>query len=71
MKLSVSLPGEDVQFLDEYARAHACASRSAAVHEAIRVLRVGELGDAYGEAWAEWDSSDEATRWDVVAGDGM
>jgi len=71
MKVSVSLPGEDVAFLDEYASAHACASRSAVVHQAIRVLRLGELQDAYGEAWAEWESSGEASRWDAVAGDGM
>ena len=71
MKVSVSLPGEDLAFLDEYASAHDYASRSAVVHQAIQALRLGELHDAYGEAWAEWDTSGEADGWDAVAGDGV
>jgi Arc/MetJ-type ribon-helix-helix transcriptional regulator len=71
MKISVSLPGEDVAFLDAYARAHELRSRSAVVHAAIEVLRLGDLRDAYGEAWAEWDASGEAASWDAVAGDGV
>jgi Arc/MetJ-type ribon-helix-helix transcriptional regulator len=71
MKLSVSLPGEDSAFLDEYARAHALSSRSAAVQQAIRVLRLGELTDAYGAAWDEWERSGDADLWDTTAGDGI
>jgi Arc/MetJ-type ribon-helix-helix transcriptional regulator len=66
MKLSVSLPGEDVAFLDEYASAHTYPSRSAVVHQAIRTLRLGDLYEAYGEAWAEWGVSGEADSWDAV-----
>jgi Arc/MetJ-type ribon-helix-helix transcriptional regulator len=71
MKVSVSLPGEDVAFLEEYASAHAYPSRSAVVHRAISVLRVGELDDAYRDAWREWTDSGEADRWNAVAGDGV
>ncbi len=71
VKVSVSLPGEDLEFLDAYASAHAYPSRSAVVHHAIRALRLGELHDAYGEAWAEWDASGEAGDWDAVVGDGV
>lgn len=71
MKVSVSLPGEDVAFLDAYANAHAYPSRSAVLHHAIRALRLGELHEAYGEAWAEWDAGGEASGWDAVAGDGV
>ncbi len=71
MKVSVSLPGEDVAFLDAYASAHAYSSRSAVVHQAIRVLRLGELHDAYGDAWAEWDANGEADRWDALVSDGL
>ncbi len=71
MKMSVSLPQEDVAFLDEYARAHALASRSAAVQQAIRVLRLGDLNDAYAAAWDEWDRSGEADLWDTTTGDGL
>jgi antitoxin MazE9 len=71
MKVSVSLPGDDVAFLDEYAHANAYPSRSSVVHHAIRVLRLGGLQEAYGDSWAEWDASGEAGSWDVVAGDGV
>lgn len=71
MKVSVSLPREDLTFLDEYASAHAFPSRSAVVHRAISMLRVGELDDAYSDAWREWADSGEADRWDAVAGDGV
>lgn len=69
--MSVSLPGEDVAFVDSYASAHAYQSRSAVVHHAIDVLRASELYDAYRDAWQEWATSGEAERWDAVAGDGV
>ncbi len=71
MKLSVSLAGEDVEFLDAYATAHALASRSAVVQQAIRALRRGELPDAYSEAWAEWGGGPDPELWDAAAGDGL
>ena len=71
MKVSVSLPGEDVTFLDDYASAHQYGSRSAVVHRAIQVLRLGELREAYGNSWAEWDADGEADVWDAVVGDGL
>ena len=70
MKLSVSIPDEDVQFLDDYAREQGLDSRSAAVHRAVRLLRTAELAAAYESAWEEWAGS-EATDWDGVAGDGL
>src|SRR5438128_2378382 len=58
MKVSVSLPGADVQFLDEYAKEQGLESRSAALHRAVRLLRTAELGASYGAAWApDWVSS--------------
>ena len=71
MKVSVSLPGEDVEFLDAYADAHSFPSRSAVVQQAIRALRLGELSDAYAPAWEEWASSGEAALWEPTAGDGL
>ena len=71
MKLSVSIPDADVGFLDEYARAHGLASRSAVVQEAIRGLRVSELQEAYGEAFSAWEDDGEAAAWDVASGDGV
>lgn len=71
MKISVSLPDEDVEFLDEYAKTQGYASRSAVVHTAVRILRSSKLGDAYAGAWQEWEDSDEAEIWDRTAGDGL
>jgi len=69
MKISVSLPGEDVGFLDDYAATHAFPSRSAVVQQAIRVLRESELGDDYGPAWEEWTRSGEAAAWEPTTTD--
>lgn len=71
MKISVSLPEDDVAFLDTYASAHEHPSRSAVVHRAIRALRLGDLHEAYGDAWSEWEAGGEADRWDAVVGDGV
>jgi len=71
MKLSVSLPVEDVEFLDAYASAHDSPSRSAVVHEAIHTLRLRDLADAYRAALDEWTSSGDADLWDTTAGDGL
>ena len=43
MKLSVSLPAEDVEFLDQYARSLGARSRSAVIRRAVRLLRASEL----------------------------
>jgi Arc/MetJ-type ribon-helix-helix transcriptional regulator len=69
--MSVSLPGGDVAFLDQYASTHEYPSRSAVVRQAIQVLRLGELPGAYGDSWAEWDASGEGDNWDALSGDGM
>ncbi len=71
MKLSVSLPDEDVEFLDTYAREHGYESRSAAVRRAVRLLRASQLGDEYVNAWREWSDSGAEEDWDVTMGDGL
>jgi Arc/MetJ-type ribon-helix-helix transcriptional regulator len=71
MKVSVSLPGEDVQFLDEYVREQGLESRSAAVHKAVRMLRSAELGAAYESAWDQWAGASDAELWEATVGDGL
>ncbi len=70
MKLSVSLPEEDVEYLDAYAQERGIPSRSAAVHEAVRALRESQLARAYELAWDEWSASGEQTGWDATVADG-
>ncbi len=71
MKVSVSLPSEDIEYLDTYAREQRLGSRSAALHKAVRLLRAAELGADYESAWEEWDRSGEAEAWDRTASDGL
>jgi Arc/MetJ-type ribon-helix-helix transcriptional regulator len=71
MKVSVSLPDEDVEFLDSYARGQGFASRSAVVHKAVRLLKANELGAAYEDAWESWSSDGDADLWETTTGDGM
>ena len=71
MKVSVSIPDEDVQFLDAYARSHSIASRSAALRRAIRLLRSSELSSAYAAAFDEWHTDSEDQAWDSVTADGL
>lgn len=70
MKVSVSLPDEDVKFLDTYAERGGFASRSAVLHKAVRLLRASELGAAYEDAWAEWEAADDSALWEPTAADG-
>jgi Arc/MetJ-type ribon-helix-helix transcriptional regulator len=69
MKVSVSLPGADVEFLDAYAAEQGLDSRSAAVQRAVRLLRVSDLRASYASAWAEAD--EDAEVWDATVGDGL
>jgi Arc/MetJ-type ribon-helix-helix transcriptional regulator len=71
MKMSVSLPDEDVEFLDAYAAAAGIGSRSAALQRAVELLRAAALGQAYEDAFAEWEESGESAAWDVTVSDGI
>ena len=71
MKISVSLPDEDVEFLDTCAQAQGFASRSAVVHKAVRLLRASELGAAYEEAWAAWSAGGDDELWESTSSDGL
>lgn len=67
VKISVSLDKSDIAYLDAEQLDGRYPSRSAAVHDAIRLLRESRLADAYAEAFAEW-SDDE---WDASSADGI
>jgi hypothetical protein len=71
MKVSVSIPDADVEFLDTYAHEHGIESRSAAIQRAIQVLRASELGDAYELAWVEWEQSGEDELWEATTADAL
>lgn len=70
MKLSVSLPEDDVQFLDAYASRTGMTSRSAVLQRAVDLLRAAQLGPAYADAWATW-AAEDASDWEVTVADGL
>jgi Arc/MetJ-type ribon-helix-helix transcriptional regulator len=71
MKVSVSLPDEDVEFLDAYAHAQGLPSRSAALHKAVRLLRGAELAPAYEDAFLSREESEAAADWDHTTPDNL
>lgn len=71
MKVSVSLPDDDVAFVDAYAQAQGISSRSGVFQRAIRLLRANQLADDYENAWSEWENSEDAPLWESTSHDGM
>jgi Arc/MetJ-type ribon-helix-helix transcriptional regulator len=70
VKLSVSIPDEDVEFIDQYADEHGVDSRSAVLQRALSLLRASALGNDYAAAWDEWLASD-ADLWETTVADGL
>ena len=70
MKLSISLPEEDVGFVDAYARSQGIKSRSGVIQTALRLLRTSELADDYASAWTEGDEENDKA-WGRSSGDGL
>lgn len=66
-KVSLSLNESDLAFLDSEALSGRYPSRSAAVQDAVRLLRESRLADAYAEAYAEGLEEE----WDAAIGDGL
>lgn len=66
-KLSISLPDEDVAYLDSMA----APSRSAAVHDAIERHRRDALETEYAAAFAEWQADPARQAWDSHSADGL
>lgn len=66
-KVSLSLNERDLAFLDSEALSGRYPSRSAAVQDAVRLLRESRLADAYAEAYAEGLEEE----WDAAIGDGL
>lgn len=71
MKLSISVSAAEVALLDDYIRSAGLPSRSAAVQQAIRLLRHIDLEQNYADAWAEWESSGDRAAWEGTVGDGL
>lgn len=70
MKVSVSLPPKDLDFVDRY-REPKARTRSAVIQQAIALLREAELEAQYDQAFAEWEGTEDAKLWDSVTGDGL
>ena len=71
MKVSVSLPEEDIAYIDEYAQRVGARSRSSVLHKAVSLLRMSELETAYAAAFHEWHESADHDLWDNTVADGL
>ncbi len=71
MKLSVSVPEDDVKVLDAFVRTAGLPSRSAGVQHAIRLLRLPDLERDYAAAWEDWETSGDQDAWADTATDGL
>ena len=71
MKLSVSLPEEDVAVLDAYVEQAGLPSRSAGIQHAVQMLRYPALEDDYAQAWDQWSDDEEADAWEPTTADGL
>jgi Arc/MetJ-type ribon-helix-helix transcriptional regulator len=71
MKLSVSLPDDDLALLDEFVRSRGLPSRSAGLQRAIRMLRFPDLEQDYRAAWEEWEASGDEQAWAGASADGL
>lgn len=64
--MSVSLPDEECEYLDQCVEDGLYPSRSAVILRALRLLRSADLGAMYLEAFSEWQTSEEGAAWDAV-----
>lgn len=71
VKVSLSLSTDDLAFLDDQTRTGVYSSRSAAVQDAVRVLREQRLADAYADAYADAFAEPADDAWDAASGDGL
>lgn len=70
MKISISLDGKDLAFLDTYVQEHELESRSAGFRRAIEALRKEELARHYELAFEEWEGSENQKFWNQFSADG-
>lgn len=65
-KISVSLSGSLVRFIETYKASHQCKSRSQVIETALQLLQQQELEAAYREANQEIDPD-----WELTVADGL
>ena len=71
MKVSVSIPDDDVAYVESQVAGGRFPSRSAVIHAAIKSLRTRDLEAQYAEAAREWHESGEQAVWEVTVADGL
>jgi Arc/MetJ-type ribon-helix-helix transcriptional regulator len=69
-KMSVSVPDEDAAFIDVLARERG-GSRSAVIHDLVRLGREMRAAGTYSQAFDEWQKYGESDAWDPTAPDGL
>jgi metal-responsive CopG/Arc/MetJ family transcriptional regulator len=68
-KLSISLPKETLNFVEQYRKRHKLRSRSEVFAKAVRMLNEKDLAEAYRASARE--NRKLVKEWDVTVGDGL
>ena len=68
-KLSISLPKQQCEFIDEYQHQYHCKTRSDVIKMAIYLLQLKQLEACYEEANEEIDNAFEITTSDGIEDD--
>lgn len=61
-----------MEFLDGYAQPLRVTSLARRLSiQSVRMLRSSELGDAYADAWLEWEESEHSELWEKTTAGGL
>jgi Arc/MetJ-type ribon-helix-helix transcriptional regulator len=71
MKVSVSITEDDVVYLESQIASGRFATRSAAMHAAIKLMRTRDLEAQYAAAAHDWRESGDGAAWDAANADGL
>jgi metal-responsive CopG/Arc/MetJ family transcriptional regulator len=68
-KISISLPKDAMNFVEQYRKQHKLRSRSEVFTKAIKALEQRSLAQDYRDSYR--DHADEMKAWEVTVGDGL
>jgi metal-responsive CopG/Arc/MetJ family transcriptional regulator len=68
-KISISLPKDAINFIEQYRKQHKIRTRSEVFARAVRALEQRSLEQDYRDSYR--DHAEEMKDWDVTVGDGL
>ena len=71
MKVSISLPEDEVRLLDELVERHKLSTRSAGARRALKALRSEQLAAEYEACFSDPQFGERSDLWDATVADGL